>query len=299
MRHWGSFLLAVLLLASCATPARYRRGMESAEIEAMSPVPGRLKAVEYPSSERRLDHRRMIVYLPEGYDADTTRRYPVLYLLHGARGNETTWISAGEALKTLDSLRARQEIRDLILVLPNANCYFSDKDYNNGHAIPAIRAFWIVDGEMEVHFMQDVVAYVDRHFRTIATKEGRAIAGMSTGGLQALYLSANNPDAFDAVGLFSAYAANTFAGLAHPDFYCGLRRKQRRQFAAPPSHYYIIIGRNDIFYPHMRFYDRRLTRQGYPHEMTVTPGGHRWTNWRNYLVRFYKIVYGIAPSPEE
>lgn len=285
-------ILACVAAASCGNAARYARGMESADIETLTPCDGRIVAVEYPSSETNLDHRRMTVYLPPAYDADTTRRFPVLYLLHGARGNEVTWIERGQAIHSIDSLRREEAIRDFILVLPNINCYYTDGDYNNGHAVNAVRAFWFVNGEAEAHFVRDVVNYVDANFRTIAEKESRAIAGMSTGGMQSLYLSANNPGLFGSIGLFSAYSANTIFGLRHPEFYTGLGRKLRRQFVDAPDYYGIMIGKKDFFYHNMKAYSRRLTRLGYRHEFNDFPGGHKWTNWRLFFVRFCKEVYG-------
>ena len=89
---------------------------------------------------------------------------------------------------------------------------------------------------------------------------------MSTGGMQALYLSANHPDVFGNVGLFSAYSANTFAGLRHPEFYLGLSRKLRAQFAQAPDNYVIMIGHADIFYP-LRSQTDRIR----------SPGRVRWT----------------------
>ena len=279
------FLLLVLALASCAN-VRYARGPETAEIESLPHYRGTLRAVTFKSSETAPSERRVVVYLPESYSTDTLRRYPVMYLLHGARGNEVTWIERGDALMSVDSLRQAGAIGDFILVLTNTNNYFSDDDYKNGHAVNAIRAFWLVDGEAEVHFMDDVVATVDSLFRTIPEKGSRAIAGMSTGGLQSIYLSANNPDSFGYVGLFSAYAYNTVFGLSHPEFYCGLSRKMKAQFADKPAYYGIMIGNTDIFYPHMRIFDRRMTRRGYEHELIITPGGHEWYNWRKFFIIF-------------
>ncbi|MBR5905696.1 MAG: esterase family protein [Bacteroidales bacterium] len=285
-------LICVLLLfvCSCAN-VRYAHVAESSEIEGLQGYRGTIRAVRYKSSEKAISERRMVVYLPESYSKEPERRYPVMYLLHGARGNEVTWIERGEVLLTLDSLRLAGSAEEFILVLPNVNNYFSEADYKGGHAVNAVRAFWIVDGETETHFMQDAVATVDSLFRTIPEKSGRAVAGMSTGGLQAIYLSANYPDSFGYVGLFSPYAYDTVFGLRHPEFYGGLGRKMKRQFAEAPEYYGIMIGDTDFFYPHMILWDRSLNRKGYKHQFVVTPGGHEWYNWRKYFILFSKEVF--------
>ena len=288
LRH--IILPLLLFLVSCAN-VRYARGPETEEIESLPGYRGTIRAVTYPCSEKNITERRMVVYLPESYNKEPERHYPVVYLLHGARGNETTWIERGDAIMCVDSLWQAAAAREFILVLPNTNNYFSDKDYNNGHAVNAVRAFWIVDGETESYFMKDVVANVDSLFRTIPEKSSRAIAGMSTGGLQAIYLSANNPDSFGYVGLFSPYAYDTIFGIAHPEFYGGLDRKMRKQFEEEPDYYGIMIGTTDFFNPHMHNFDCRMTRKGYRHEFINTPGGHEWYNWRKYFILFSEKVF--------
>ena len=292
MRRLSRFLWGILLLGavcSCAT-ARFAVGPSDAQIQTL-PAEGIVKAVIYPSSEKDIESRRLLVYLPPSYAEDSLARYPVLYLLHGIRGNEVTWVERADILHRIDTLRESGAVRDFILVLPNMNNYYGQKDYRQGRAVQAARAFWTVDGEVERHFMTDVVATVDSLFRTLDTKEGRAIAGMSSGGLQALYLSACNPDAFGYVGLFSPYAQNTVAAAGHRDVYGHLWAKLERQFADPPLDYAIYIGKKDIFYPHMKHFDARLTRKGYPHRFIVTGGGHQWTNWSVFAPDFIRSIF--------
>lgn len=291
LRVISTLLAAGLVLSSCAA-SRYARGVDEADVRALNDVyAGSVKLVPHPSGERYLKERRMTVYLPPSYYDEPERRYPVMYLLHGARGNEVTWIERGDALRTLDSLVAAKAAREFILVLPNVNNYYSDRDYRGGRALPAVRAFFTVDGEAEVNFMQDVVATVDREFRTDARKEARAIAGMSSGGLQTLYLAANYPDSFDYVGLFSAYSHDTLWGELHPEFYGRIGRKLKKQFADPPAYYGLMIGDTDFFYPLNLIMDSYMSRKGYEHEFIVRPGGHEWYNWRAFLVHFYGKVF--------
>ena len=287
---WG---LVLLLLCSCST-ARYAMGPQSRDIEALEGYRGTIQAVEYTSSEKNLDHRRMVVYLPENYESDTLRRFPVFYLLHGARGNEITWVDSGKVLHRIDSLRMEKKARDFILVMPNMNNYFGEADYKNGHCVNAMRAFWLLDGEAERHFMHDVVKVVDSLYRTVPDKSGRAIAGMSSGGLQAIYLSANAVNSFDYVGLFSPYTYPTFSALGHMDVYGRLWKKLGRQFAEPPALYAIYIGRKDVFRPHIYLFDQKLSRKGYPHWFTLTGGGHEWYNWIDYVTDFCQKIF-----PEE
>ncbi|MBQ9661173.1 MAG: esterase family protein [Bacteroidales bacterium] len=290
MKHPIGCLLLAALLCSCSA-ARYVRGPQSADIEARTGQRGIIEAVRYPSSEPRLSERRMVVYLPEDYYRDTLKRYPVLYLLHGARGNEITWADSADVFRRLDSLQLSGKAKDFILVLPNVNNYFSDKDYKDGHAVNALRAFFLLDGEVERHFVHDVVERVDSLYRTVPQKSGRALAGMSSGALQALYLSAGHPDVFDYVGLFSPYTHPTIAAKRHDDVYDALWWRLKRQFADPPAAYNIYIGKTDFFYPHILLFDKRLTRKGYPHKTVIAEGGHEWYNWIDFYVDFVQDLF--------
>lgn len=291
MRPRGVVWILLLILLSSCSVARYARGPESRDIEAISGVQGTIRAVDYPSSEKDLDHRRMVVYLPESYAMDSLRRYPVFYLLHGARGNEITWSDSAQVMHRIDSLRSQGKAQEFILVMPNMNNYFGEKDYKNGHCVNAFRAFWLLDGEAERHFLHDVVARVDSLYRTIPSKSGRAIAGMSSGALQSIYLSAKDPVSFDYVGLFSPYAYPTFAAWGHPDVYGSLWKKLAVQFEDPPAFYGVYIGKTDFFLPHIRSFESRLTRKGYPHQFVLAEGGHEWYNWIDFVTDFCQRIF--------
>ena len=284
-------LFVLALLACSCSMARYARGPESRDIEALAGYDGIIQAVTYPSSEPDLSERRMVVYLPKDYYRDSLRRYPVMYLLHGARGNEKTWVDSADVFRCVDTLRRAGRASDFILVLPNMNNYRGDRDYKNGRAIPAVRAFFLVDGEVERYFVHDVVERVDSLYRTVADKSGRAIAGMSCGALQTVYLSADHPDTFDYVGLFSPYFYPTFAARYHRDVYGGLRWKLARQFADPPKLYGIYIGTADFFYPHVRLFSKSMAAKGYGHKLVVNSGGHEWYNWADFLESFCQEAF--------
>lgn len=171
---------------------------------------GRLSHPWHPSSVPGTPRRRMSVYTPPGYEADTLRRYPVLYLLHGSGGDENAWPECGRAVQILDNLIARGKAAPMIVVMPNG---IAEYDAAPGYgADPAQEPLGMslesMSGVIEKCFPADVVRYVDTHYRTLPEKNCRAIAGLSMGGLHSLYISANNPTLFGYVGLFSAQTTN-------------------------------------------------------------------------------------------
>ena len=91
----------------------------------------------------------------------------MLYLLHGARGNELSWIQKGNILHNIDSLIASSKMKETIVVFPNVNQYKSEKDYGKSRLKGAIESFFETDGVVEAAFMNDVVKTVDSLYRTI------------------------------------------------------------------------------------------------------------------------------------
>lgn len=171
---------------------------------------GTLKYVWYPSELNGMSRRRMAVYLPHGY-ASSSRRYPVLYLLHGSGGDETSWADCGRISQIMDHLVAARKCEPMIVVMPNGNVDLAaapGADPDHPDVTPSGNNLSSMFGKFEEAFVPEIVSYVDRHFRTLSDKQHRAIAGLSLGGLHTLYTSLNNPDVFDYVGLFSAQTTN-------------------------------------------------------------------------------------------
>ena len=234
--------------------------------------------------------RRLLIYLPEGY-YDSDARYPVAYFNHGARGNETSWITKGRALELADSLFTCGKARPCILVFTNLNQYKDDADYGYSRRKGAIESVVEVDGRAESAFMEDIVAHVDSLFRTIPDKEHRSIAGMSLGGLQSMYISARHPESFSYVGMFSPLHKVPAKHGRYSWFYGGHRDNLKEQFSNPPLVYDIETGRSDVLYPGIRSYCRYLDRQGYGFTFTDYPGGHDWDVWSKAFVNYLQMIF--------
>lgn len=240
---------------------------------------GIVEEVVQPCSVPGPTQRRLIVYLPGDY-YESTRRYPVLYLLHGARGYETSWIRKGEVYQTADSLWASGQAEPCIIVMPNLNQYNDDEDYSGGRFKDAFESILEMDGVVESAFMADVVSLVDSLYRTRPERGSRAVAGLSIGGCQSMYLAANHPDAFGYVGAMSPYVW----GLGHPSvtrfkFYGNLRRKMKRQFRDYPPHgYYLYAGDYDMMRPATHNLHMYMNKKNYSHHYSKYPSSHDWVD---------------------
>lgn len=174
------------------------------DVFAQQNVPhGRVEKIWYPTSLEGLSKRRMTVYFPPAYDMSDAKKFPVLYLLHGSGGDENSWCDGGRAVQILDNMIASGECEPMIVVMPNGNVNLAaapGEDPNNPDVEPSANNTSSMLGKIESVFMNEIVNYVDSHFRTVNDKSHRAIAGLSLGGLHALFISLNNPRSFDYVG---------------------------------------------------------------------------------------------------
>ena len=251
---------------------------------------GTVSKVWYPSPNLGMERRRMTVYTPAGYE-DGTERYPVLYLLHGAGGDENAWSELGRAVQILDNLIAQGKAKPMIVVMPNGNGAqeAAPGEYPNSMYKPSFMNPKTMEGSFEVAF-SDIMEYVKSHYRTIDNKAHRAIAGLSMGGFHSLYISANNPGWFDYVGLFSA-AINREAKGENSFIYADLETKLASQFSESPKLYFIGIGTADFLYQDNVNYRKLLDQHGYQYEYMETDGGHIWSNWRKYLNHFLPELF--------
>jgi S-formylglutathione hydrolase FrmB len=162
-----------------------------------------------------------VVYLPAGYDDQPARRWPVFYYLHGLGGNEMNWVKGGEIDKTADRLGLAA-----IIVMPDGDDGFyvdgvGPVDYDacmkdgTGMFMPGhepTRTSCVRKRDYEHYITKDLVTHVDATYRTIATKEGRAIAGLSMGGFGALQLAMRHPDLFAAAASHSGVVSLIYNG---------------------------------------------------------------------------------------
>ena len=282
----------------------------------------------YPSSfDADMKQRRLSVYLPPAYAADSLTRYPVLYLLHGTGGDEMSWLEMGRLAQIMDNMIAEGKVRPMVVVMPNG---IADLDaapgqspYMQGKARHANVSSWM--GRTEKAFPTEVVPFVEACYRVVADKHHRAIAGLSMGGLHTIAITANNPAMFDYVGLFSPQTTNALNEtriksiqritnrlakikdklprwlenkyddgqevVADVDVYQNLNDKLQAQFATPPALYYIAIGKRDPLKHFVDIFRQRISKQGCAYMYKETDGAHSWENWRKYLLDFLPRIF--------
>lgn len=256
---------------------------------AVHDVPhGEVRAVWYDSPTLNMK-RRMMVYLPPGYE-ESRQKYPVLYLLHGTGGDETVWLEQGHAAQIFDNLIASGKAEPMIVIMPNG--HVDEQAASNMSALGNVQPTFAhqkwMEGTFESSF-NDIVTWVDKNFRTRASKRTRAIAGLSMGGYHSLYISANQPDDFAYVGLFSAAIGRMDQGKSK--IYDDLENKLIAQFRLHPRLYWIGIGKDDFLYKDNIQFRQMLDKNRLRYTYHESGAGHEWANWRDYLIIFTQLLF--------
>lgn len=264
-------------------------GGDRADFYKVNPVPhGTVSRIWYDSPALGLE-RRMTVYTPAGYET-SGKRYPVLYLLHGMGGDEEAWISLGRTAQILDNLIAQGKAKPMIVVMPNGNASqeAAPGESSRGMVPPTMQLPKTMEGSYEQAF-PEIVKFIDKNYRTIKSKSGRAIAGLSMGGFHSLHISKQYPDMFNYIGLFSAAIMpnKEVSSL----IYENMEEKLKVQFDKNPALYWIAIGKTDFLYKANEEYRKLLDEKGYKYTYYESDEGHIWKNWRIYLTEFVPMLF--------
>lgn len=222
-------------------------------------------------------NRRALVYTPPGFDK--TKRYPVLYLLHGIGGDEKEWFNQGRPHVILDNLYALQALTPMIVVLPNGRAMKDDRATGNIYDRERVQAF----AAFEQDLLNDLIPFIEKTYPVLADREQRAIAGLSMGGGQSLNFGLGNLDTFAWVGGFSS-APNTKQPtdlLPQPD-----------AAASKLKLLWISCGDKDgLLNVSKRTHDY-LTEHNVPHLYQVIPNGyHDFKVWKQNLYQFSTLLF--------
>lgn len=217
-------LAALLVATACSSrPAPAGTAASTPPPAAPAPsaaaAPGRVVTAQLQSAALGVT-RSVVVYLPGGYDADAAKRWPVVYYLHGLGGDERDWIEGGQLAQRADALGF-----GAIVVMPDGDDgFYADSvtpvDYDACLATGAglftpqrePRVTCVRTPAYERYMVQDLIGWVDATYRTIATRDGRGIAGLSMGGFGALQLALRHQDLFAAAASHSGIDALLYAG---------------------------------------------------------------------------------------
>ncbi|MEO8168731.1 MAG: alpha/beta hydrolase-fold protein, partial [bacterium] len=239
---------------------------------------------------------RYTIYLP--YDYETSARlYPAVYLLHGYHDNDMSWIQFGEANTIADQAIASREIPPMVIIMPDAGASWYVNNFDN-----SVR--------YEDFFFQELIPFMESHYRLRPEKRYRALAGQSMGGFGALNFAMHRPDMFDVCAVmgpavntpdeFVAMSDTTWNGGWPVTLYgrkTGQERLTEHLLSYNPIRiaetgdveklrtvrFYIDCGDDDYLTVANSTLHISMTKRKIPHEFRVRDGAHAWTYWRSGL----------------
>ena len=286
--------------------------------------------------------KALVVYLPPSYTAAAPTRYPLLVYLHGRTGNERNWVDAGRLNQTMDSL-VRAAAPEAIIAMPDGDdgWYATWNQLGDANACRADTArrepaamYCVPSTRYDDYIARDIVSHMDTHYRTIARRESRGIAGLSMGGFGALTVALQYPEVFTAAASHSGIVSPRYLGptpFASPPRYANTtaelqaaastlwsdlrwvmgkdtigwnardpgrmaQRLQRRAAAGTPPLPQLMfdVGVADPYVDQNRDLHATLTRLGVPHRYAEWPGAHTWSYWQGHAAESLQFLLGIV-----
>lgn len=241
----------------------------------LKPVAHGTVDIRYYDSKATGTTRRAWIYTPPGYDRGSSR-LPVLYLLHGADGDETAWANFGRSNLIIDNLIAQRQVAPVIVVAPFGYAYPS------GTAAPSVAG---QANAFEKDLVESLIPFVQANYRAHTTREHRAIAGLSMGGGQTLQIGLHHLDLFSRVAAFSAAVARepftAFQDVA----------SDAKKVNAALKLLWLACGSDDSLFTPNRQFSAFLTQAGITNTFKPTAGGHTWIVWRQYLNEVAPLIF--------
>jgi enterochelin esterase-like enzyme len=200
---WAGLAIGVLLvvgLPSCATPEKTAETAAPQTVTGQTAKGGVLERIKVHGAslagnlEGNPADRDVIVYLPPSYASNPRKRYPVIYNLHGYSVGANSWSRFLQWPAPIDKAIASGGSREMIVVMPDAQTLHNGSMYSNS----------VTTGDWEAYVARDLIIYIDSHYRTLAKRESRGLAGHSMGGYGTLRIGMKHPEVFSSIYAMSS-----------------------------------------------------------------------------------------------
>lgn len=230
-------------------------------------------------------NRLFTLILPPDYTTEKT--YPVLYLLHGIGGDHKEWLYGAPA-EIIANLAASGNAPEMIVVIPNVRAAADDRVPEQVITPENIAAFDNFINDLT----NDLMPYINAHYSVRTGRENTAVAGLSMGGRESLFIGFTLSETFGYIGAFSpAPGLLPAPALDYPGQFS---EEEFTIKAGAPTPYLIMIcnGEQDgVVHKVAAYYEETLTKNGIDHLYYTMPGGHDFTVWKNGLYHFVKQIF--------
>lgn len=240
-------------------------------VHSLRNVPHGKVTYHYYNSKTLDTTRRLLVYTPPGFDMqDKSKKYPVLYLIHGGSDTEETWTKVGKANLIADNLIADGKAVPMIIVMPYGN----------------VRPAPMPDFTKDV--MNDIIPFIESNYPVYTDTEHRAIAGFSVGGGQTLNIGLTNTDKFSYIFSFAPFTATQEFSQNFTNWNPDAKKinEQLKLFT-------ISIGKDDFLYESVQGNLAMFKEKKIDVEPIIVSGGHTWMNCKLYLSQSLQRVFKL------
>ncbi|HLN22224.1 MAG TPA: alpha/beta hydrolase-fold protein [Bacteroidales bacterium] len=259
-------------------------------IHSMKNVPHGTVTYEYYTSAEGTTGT-LVTYTPPDYEKNTSKKYPVFYLVGGTTDTEETWFKVGKANLILDNLIAEGKAVPMIIVMPygNIEARIAEQKGGNKPADPAGRE----DAEAlaraktyELDLVNNIIPYIEKNYRVIPDANSRAIGGFSRGGGQTLRTGFGNMDKFSWICCYSAYLTENEMNRNYP-FVFSDPQKTNKQLKL----LWISVGSEDFLYKDAEAFMNFLKSKNVNYKSLITTGGHTWMNTKIFLTATAQLLF--------
>ena len=242
---------------------------------------GKVSYTWYTSKAVGFD-RPVCIYTPAGYDPADSKKYPVLYLIHGMTDTYETWFKVGKVNNILDNLIAKGLAEPMIVVMPYANPY--PEMILRGQAT----MYNPMDTQLTTkEFTESVVPFIEENYNVLTDADNRAIAGFSLGGRQTLACGLGNPDMFHYV---CAFAPAIFGPEISANFENGTYAPAA-EINEKMNLVWLSCGTSDFLYQSSLQLEKNFQERGIEHKTMYPGGGHTWMNCRDYITAVAQLLF--------
>jgi enterochelin esterase-like enzyme len=285
--HYYSLIIDGIAVADPASETYYGMGRMASGIEVPFKGDGYYETRDVPHGEIRIKRyysnvvnswRQFYLYTPPEYDKDSIERYPVLYILHGGGEDQRGWATQGKTDLIIDNLIAEKKAVPMVVVMADGNIPL------NAFSEEVLKVF-------EAELKECVIPFVEKNYRVKTESKNRAMAGLSMGGIQTLYVGINNSDMFSYLGVFSSGWIQPMQNNTANAQYEFMKKNADRINGNLKQFWISMGGKEDIAYKNCQAMLARFDEMKIKYSYSEYPGGHTWPVWRNNLYNFAQLLF--------
>ena len=292
--HYYSLIVDGASTADPASQSFYGCSRWSSAIEIQEPGMDDFEVKDVPHGEVRTVYyfskvdeswRPLMIYTPAGYN-EGQQTYPVVYIQHGGGEDHRGWMEQGRTAQIMDNLISAGKAVPMIVVSSNSNVRSRNGGFSGGYSWQGMQTF-------RSELLENVIPFVENHFRVKKDRQSRAMCGLSMGGGQSFYIGLRDPEVFANVGVFSTGMFGGIQGASNFDLETEVpgMLTDTKTFNQQFNVFFVSCGEQDPRIEYTRNIVNKMRDGGVRIRFNSYPGDHEWQVWRKSLHEFAQYLF--------